>query len=105
MLFRNKDRLRKLAVRKTYKVPARSIGRIKQPMNRRKLDVPFVRQFGPERLREVRHQLEVIKPALIDGFIDLRRAERRMEHLGQLGPFVIEEKIHESGISLWLLLL
>src|SRR5581483_10790460 len=69
------------------------------PMDTRQLDIPLPGEFGTKPLRQIRHQVKVSEPALINRLIDLRRAKGWMEEAGQLGPLVIEEKFHDEPES------
>jgi len=63
-------------------------------LNTRQLDVPLLCKFRTECPGQIRHQLEIIEPALIHRLVDLRPAERRTEPFGQFRPFEIEKESH-----------
>jgi hypothetical protein len=94
MLLRNKNGFCKLAVIEMNEISARTIEGIESALNAGQLDVPLLRKFRTECLGQIRHQLEIVEPALIDRLVDLRPAERRTEPFGQFRPFEIEKEIH-----------
>src|SRR5215471_20532573 len=94
MLLRNENRFCKLAVTEMNEISARTVEGIKPALNSGQLDVPLLRKFRTECLGQIRHQLEIVEPALIDRLVDLRPAERRTEPFGQFWPFEIEKEIH-----------
>src|SRR5262249_47447296 len=97
MLFRNENGLREFAVRQTNKVAARAVGGVESTVNGRKMNVPFRRQRSAQRLRQICHQLEIVKPSLGDRLADLSRPKRWLKHFSQFGAFVIEEEFHTAS--------
>src|SRR4051812_49167406 len=94
MLFRYENRFSQFPIAETDEIAARPVNRIEPPLDAWQFDVPLVRQFAASLLRQIRHQSEVVEPALIDRFVDLHRPERRIKPCGQFRPFIIEKEIH-----------
>src|SRR5678816_3197052 len=71
MLFRDENALGKLAVFERNQIASRSVRRIESAMDAQWQDVPFLGEFGPSGLRNIRHLFKCPDPPLIDRFENL----------------------------------
>src|SRR5262245_2217032 len=82
VLFGNEHSLGQFAVGETYQISPRAVTRIETAMNAGQLDIPLRRKRCAQRLRQIRHQLKIVEPSLIDRLVDLRRTKCGMKEFG-----------------------
>jgi hypothetical protein len=90
MLFGQKYGLGEFAVGKPDQIPASAVHGIESPVNLGETDIPLCREFGTLAFRQIRHLLERIGPALINGFENLGGTVSWRERAPKIGTLAIK---------------
>ena len=90
MLFWQKYGLGKLTIGKPDQIPPGAVDGIESAMDLGKSHLPLISQQSTIAFRQIRHLLECLGPALINGFENLSGTVRRRERAPEFGALAIE---------------